>query len=308
MRWLLSLVLLVPGVAFAQYNVPSQATGGNSAVIARDSEYEDGNTIAKSGDDDMGQEVGASLDFVTRDGAPGMSAYKLTDIVLFRLHMLVAVGKNTEIFGGVDFLPKQPSDTNESTWQTAMLGVRQTINKHLSFYGRGQGGPALERDGMWVAGEAAVQTRMLLAERVLFWESAVGGEYTRLYPKDDSMMWNAELLVQTGIAVRERHGYFAGWLNFGFHFPLAHRGRMAVEVPGGTPDVTMRDLDPQTRVGVSLGALIGVTRGLDLFLELSILDRGDLANPTTTLPILEGGFDQRRIVFGFNRRFGSRRH
>jgi hypothetical protein len=162
---------------------------------------------------------------------------------------------------------------------------------------------------MWVAGEGAVQARMHLAERVLFWESAIGGEYTKLFPKDDPTLWNAELLVQTGIAIREKHGFFAGWLNFGFHFPLADEGRIAVPVPGATPAMTtMQDLDPQTRVGVSLGALIGVTKGLDLFLELSILDRGDLANPTTTLPILEGGFDQRRIVFGFNRRFGSRRH
>jgi hypothetical protein len=190
-----------------------------------------------------------------------------------------------------------------------LLGVRYTIDKHFSVYGRGQGGPGLNSDGMWVAGEAAVQARMHLAERVLFWESAIGGEYTRLFPDDKAKIWTTELLAQTGIAIREKHGFFAGWLNFGFHFPLAHQGRMAVPVPGATPDVTMMaDMDPQTRVGVSVGALIGVTRGLDLFMEISILDRGDLANPTTTLPILEGGFDQRRIVFGFNRRFGSRRH
>jgi hypothetical protein len=53
--------------------------------------------------------------------------------------------------------------------------------------------------------------------------------------------------------------------------------------------------------------VLGVSRSLDLFLELSILDRGDLDDATTTLPILGGGFDQNRIVFGFNRRFGARR-
>ncbi|MFN0249210.1 MAG: hypothetical protein ACKV2T_20165 [Kofleriaceae bacterium] len=307
MRWLLLIATVVaPGVAVAQYNVPAQATGGSE--LALDEDRSD-SPIAKSDDDiELGQEVGASLDFVTRDGTSGERAFKFTDVVLFRLHTLIAVGTDTEIFAGVDLLPKQPSDTNESSWQTAMLGVRYTLNRHISVYGRGQGGAALDRDGMWVAGQAAVQTRKNLADRVLFWESAVGGEYTRLHPEENASIWNAELLVQTGLAIRERRGVFAGWLNFGFHFPLAHRGRMAVEVPGGTPMTTPRDMDPQTRVGVSLGALIGVTRGLDLFIELSILDRGDLANPTTTLPILEGGFDQRRLVFGFNRRFGSRRH
>lgn len=311
MRWLIPLALVVlHGTAFAQYNVPSQASGGGvDAKIASESDSEGSYIATSDKEDDIGQEVGASLDFVTRDGATGERAFKFTDVVLFRLHTLISVGRSTEIFGGVDLLPKQPSDTNESKWQTAMLGTRYTIDRHFSVYARGQGGPGIDRDGMWIAGEAAVQTRMHLAERVLFWESAIGGEYTRLYPDNDTKLWNTELLVQTGIAIREKHGYFAGWLNFGFHFPLAHAGRMEVAVPGATPDVTaMRDLDPQTRVGVSLGALIGVTRGLDLFLELSILDRGDLANPTTTLPILEGGFDQRRIVFGFNRRFGSRRH
>jgi hypothetical protein len=307
MRWLPLALLLVSGTALAQYNVPAQATGSTEAMLVDRSD--DGDSSNDQRDDDIGQEVGASLDFVTRDSAPNERAFKFTDVVLFRLHTLIAIGKRTEVFGGVDLLPKQPSDTNESKWQTAMLGLRNTIDKHFSVYGRAQGGPGLDRSGAWVAGEVAVQARMHLAERVLFWESALGGEYTRLMPEDDAKIWTTELLAQTGIALREKHGYFAGWLNFGFHFPISHKGRMTVPVPGATPDVTMQsDLDPQTRVRVSLGALIGVTRGLDLFLELSILDRGDLSNPTTTLPILEGGFDQRRIVFGFNRRFGSRRH
>jgi hypothetical protein len=310
MRWMIPLFLvLAHGVAFAQYNVPAQATGGSADARHTGDESYDSEIASSEKDDDIGQEVGASLDFVTRDGATSERAFKFTDVVLFRLHTLIAIEKQTEIFAGVDLLPKQPSETNESKWQTAMLGARYTFNRNAAIYARGQGGPGIDRDGMWVAGEAAVQTRMHLAEKALFWESAVGGEYTKLFPDDDATIWTAELLAQTGIALRERHGYFAGWLNFGFHFPLAHQGRMAVPVPGATPDVTMmQSLDPQTRVGVSLGALIGVTRGLDLFMEISILDRGDLANPTTTLPILEGGFDQRRIVFGFNRRFGSRRH
>jgi hypothetical protein len=301
MRWLLIglFVVVGPGVAFAQYNVPSQATGSSRVEIASD---EDTQVIAKGDEEtEIGQEVGASLDFVTRDGAMGQPAYKFTDIVLFRVHSLVAIGRSTEVFTGIDLLPKQPSFTNESKWQTALLGVRYTMNKHYAAYVRAQGGPGIARDGLWVAGEAAVQARMHLAERVLFWESALGAEYTRLFPDDETKIWQTELLAQTGIAIREKHGFFATWLNFGFHFPLVGR-------PTNPDPRTMREIDPQTRVGVSLGALVGVTRGLDFFLELSILDRGDLANPATTLPILEGGFDQRRIVFGFNRRFGSRRH
>jgi len=99
-------------------------------------------------------------------------------------------------------------------------------------------------------------------------------------------------MAQSGLAVRDtKQGAFAAWLLFTFDFPLVDSG----------------PIDPQTRVGMQLGILLGVTKTLDLFLEYSILDRGDFDNPRTTLPILSGGFDQKRILFGFNHRFGDRR-
>jgi hypothetical protein len=110
-----------------------------------------------------------------------------------------------------------------------------------------------------------------------------------------------ELLTETGVAIRDKKGLFASWLTFSFSFPLVARPLAS----GRDPDRGF--LDPQTRVGMSFGALVGVTRGLDLFTEVSIRDRGDAGEAQTTLPILSGGFDQRRILFGFNKRFGSRR-
>jgi hypothetical protein len=32
-----------------------------------------------------------------------------------------------------------------------------------------------------------------------------------------------------------------------------------------------------------------------------VIDRGDIANPATRLPILDGGFDQKQIMFGVTR-------
>lgn len=292
------VVLGLPAIAAAQYNVPSQATGDSSRMIliAEDPPPEKAEKV------DLGWEFGASLDFLTRDRAPGEPALKFTDVVLFRVHTLLAIGKSTEVFAGIDLLPKQPSYTDDLAWQGALLGTRATLGKNLSAYLRGQVGPGLDRDGYWTMGEAAVQARVLLAERVLFWESTLGGTYTQLFPDRPlgRSYWQTELLAQTGIAIREKRGHFASWLTFGFHFPLAGRPR-----PDGDPMV--RALDPQTRVGVQLGMLLGVTKSLDLFFELSILDRGDLEDPQTTLPILAGGFDQNRVLFGFNKRFGTRR-
>jgi hypothetical protein len=297
------LVGMLGGTAHAQYNVPSQATGDYSSRVqlaATDTQ------VIATGESKtrLGYEFGASLDFLTRDRAPGEKAIKFTDVVLFRMHGLLAIGNRTELFAGVDLLPKQPSYTDELVWQGALLGARFTLGKTLSTYVRTQGGPEIGRDGYWAIGEAAAQAKIHLAEKVLFWESTLGGTYTQLLPDEPvtKAFWQAELLAETGIAIREKHGVFATWLTFSFHFPVVARPL------GSDPDPDRGSLDPQTRVGVSLGALIGVTRGLDFFFEVATLDRGDLEDPRTTLPILAGGFDQRRILFGFNRRFGSRRH
>ncbi len=289
----LFVLLATASVAHAQYNVPSQATGDSARVEIVDEASSQVIAVDPKAPTKLGYEVGASLDFLTRDRAPGESALKFTDVVLFRVHGLMSIGRRVELFGGVDLLPKQPSFTDELVWQGAMVGTRVSFTKKLSAYVRGQGGPALGRDGYWAIGEIAARSQLHLAERVLFWESTLGGTYTQLFPDDDDRikLWQTELLAQSGIAIRERRGFFAAWLTFGFHFPLA----------------VGRELDPQTRVSVQLGMLIGVTKALDFFAEIQILDRGDLQDPRTTLPILAGGFDQNRFVFGFNRRFGTRR-
>lgn len=287
-------------VASAQYNVPSQATGQSQSLeIAGD-----GPARPPPPGLALGWELGASLDFLTSDPSLGERKLKFTDVVLFRAHGLIALGRRAEVFAGVDLLPKQPSYTDELVWQGALLGARYRLSDPWSAYVRGQGGPGLARDGHWLVGEAALQYKVDLAERTLFWESALGATYTQLFPDEPAggPFWQTELLARSGIAVRERRGFFATWLAFTFQFPLVARPSPGAPDPGAA-----RALDPQTRVGVALGMLLGVSRSLDLFAEVSVLDRGDLDAPATTLPILGGGFDQNRIVFGFNRRLGDRR-
>ncbi len=296
----IAVLLGATAPASAQYNVPSQATGDSSRQVLA---YEEKQVIATAPTSELGYEFGASLDFLTRDRAPGEKALKFTDVVLFRVHGLLAVGRKAELFAGVDLLAKQPSYTDELVWQGGLLGARLGFTPKLSGYVRAQGGPMLDRDGYWGMGELAVQSKVGLAEKVLFWDSTVGGTYTQLVPDEPvtKRFWQAELLAETGLAIRERKGFFALWLTFSFHFPLVARPRL------GDPDPDRSGLDPQTRVGVSLGVLAGVTKSLDFFVEISTRDRGDLENPQTTLPILSGGFDQGRILFGFNKRFGTRR-
>jgi hypothetical protein len=298
----IAVLLLATRTVHAQYNVPSQASSDSRVQIAGESE--DDQQIATSPKKlAPGFELGASLDFLTTgDRTLGDQRVEFTDVVFFRVHGLIPIGKHAELFAGIDLLPKQPSFTDEHRWQGSLLGARMRVSKTLSAYVRGQLGPNLDHDGFWAIGEAAVQYKRHLAERVLFWESTVGGSYTQLmFDEQDTRFWQAEMLAQTGIAIRDRRGFFATWLMFGFHFPLLSRPTTEM------PDAQGRALDPQVRVGMSFGGLIGVTRSLDLFVEASILDRGDLEEPATTLPILSGGFDQQRILFGFNKRFGKRK-
>ncbi|OJT21102.1 hypothetical protein BO221_29995 [Archangium sp. Cb G35] len=52
-----------------------------------------------------------------------------------------------------------------------------------------------------------------------------------------------------------------------------------------------------------LGAVLSYIEDWDLFAELIVNDRGELSEPTTTLPILDGGFDQTLLLLGVTRRF-----
>jgi hypothetical protein len=295
--YVVALVMIVgPRIAGAQYNVPSQARSDELKSLEIASE--DPDRPRRKGRS-LGWELGASLDFMTSDPTPASTdpdlatrKLKFTDVALFRVHGLLALGRRAELFTGVDLLPKQPSYSDELVWQSALLGARYRFCAPWSAYVRAQRGPGLGRDGYWLIGEAAAQLRRELAEKMLFWESALGGTYTQLLPDEPAdPLWQVELLAQSGIALREKKGIFATWLAFTFHFPLA----------------SDRALDPQTRVGLSFGTVLGVSKSVDIFVELSVLDRGDPDDPRTRLPILGGGFDQNRIVFGFNRRFGARR-
>jgi hypothetical protein len=301
-RFLVIIGLLAcAGTAHAQYNVPSQASSDSRVEIADGGEDMQIAEPAKKRPASF--ELGASIDFLTtKDRTLGDRKIDFTDVVFFRVHGLVPLGKRGELFAGVDLLPKQPSFTDEHRWQGALLGARVRVSKTVSAYARGQFGPNLDHDGFWTVGEAAVQYKRPIAEKVLFWENSVGGTYTQLFFDDqDGEFFQTELMTQTGIAIREKRGHFATWLNFGFHFPIVGRPTSAM------PDAQGRSLDPQVRVGMSFGMLVGVNRALDLFVEASIYDRGDFADPATTLPVLSGGFDQQRVLFGFNRRFGKRR-
>ncbi|MBT8493446.1 MAG: hypothetical protein KJO07_10350 [Deltaproteobacteria bacterium] len=288
---------LSPGLSHAQYSVPSQAADSGRVGTARSKIKE------KLVTEDDGWEVGASLNFLTAETSLGGEDLRFTDVVLLRIHGLWAVGGSVEIFAGSDILPKQPSYTDELEWQGALAGARFALGDSFAAWVRAQGGPHLGRNGWWVGGAGAVQYKLAL-EDVLFFESSLGLTHTQLFYDQDSdrQYWLNQIFTQFGIAIRDpKKGQFGAWLAFDYYYPLVGEPDPS-DVDTGEPTA----LDPQPRVNFHLGGLIGLSETVDLFIEWSILDRGDLEDAQTLLPILNGGFDQKQILFGFMRRFGAR--
>ena len=303
MRWnFIALLCALGSLSFAreslaQYSVPSQASSadeselliatGRPPVIAKD-------------DPSLPWEVGASLNFLT--SAPSLGGEKLdfTDLMLLRLHALVSLGRY-DLFMGSDVLPKQPSYTNELVWQGALVGMRTSLSEKTAAWIRAQGGPQLGRNGYWFGAEAAAQYLYAL-QRELFFEATLGWSHSQLNFKEDvdRFFYVEEVFTTIGLALRDpRKGKFAAWLNFDYYLPVLSGPDL------NNPDpLTLGALDPQPRVNFHIGALGAITKTVDLFVEYSILDRGDLENATTTLPILHRGFDQKEIIFGFMRHFG----
>ncbi|MCP4446145.1 MAG: hypothetical protein GY811_12485 [Myxococcales bacterium] len=294
-------LILVTGSAAkasAQYSVPSQATRSSSNPI----EIARGPIEAvRRKPPQLPWEIGTSLTFVTSKESLTGQELAFTDVMLLRLHAMVSLGR-FEVFGGTDILPKQPSYTNEHIWQGSLAGVRTVLDKNISVWARGQGGPQLDKSGFWAGADAAAQYRYELQD-VLFFETALGLSHTHLFFKEDvgREYFLDEVFTSVGLALHDPgHGKFGMWLNFDYYYPVFHRPTT------GTPDPeTLGALDPQPRVNMHIGALGAITENVSLFIEYSILDRGAQETETTTLPVLNTGFDQRQIIFGFMRHFGG---
>jgi hypothetical protein len=228
---------------------------------------------------------------------------KFTDVVLSRTHAAITLARRIQVFAGADLLTKQPSTSDEPTWQGGLIGTRVLINNAFSAWVRGEGGPMLGDRGWWLTGDAAAQYRVAMVES-FFFESALGSAYTRLLPDAPGVpdLWFVEVLADVGLALREKDGKAALWLSFDFRFPVTARPDR------DSPDLTSGAfIDPQTRVNVRMGGRAAVNETVDLFVQWSIFDRGDLFDPATTLPVLNRGFDQQQLVFGFILRFGNAR-
>jgi hypothetical protein len=196
-----------------------------------------------------------------------------------------------ELSAGTTLLPKKPEWSEELVWQGAGLGARIGFGKRWAAYLRGAGGPIVDQAGWWYAGAAGVQARKSIHETIVF-QGSVGGLGSRLdFDGPGNKAWLVEIGATGEIIFRTPGNEVAFWLGSQFHFPV-----------GSGPDDA---LDPETRVSFHLGTVLAYVPKWDIVFEVVINDRGDVMEAGSTLPVLDGGFDQTQVSFSIARRFGK---
>jgi hypothetical protein len=150
--------------------------------------------------------------------------------------------------------------------------------------------------GYWTQGSLSIATRRRLIgdrEGGIQFEGALAADGTFLLPDGDATTL-AETRLDLGILFHagkpgRKGGGFATWLSSSYAVPVWHRG---------DDPASMMELDPQSRLSFAIGTMGSLLDTWDLIVELRVGDRGDLEFAPTRLPILDGGFDLRQLLFG----------
>lgn len=230
-------------------------------------------------------ELGGELALVTCDECPLLDdSAKLTDIALFRGLLRHSLGERLELFAGTSLLAKQPEPFDASVWQGSSLGLRVAFAKVFASEAVAAVGPLLGRDGTYGQLGTGLRTK-LKADSALRFELSLGGLFTSLARTDDAgLQWIEELTGHFEAQFGERGG--GGWVGIGYAVPAAHS----------------QALDPGPRLDLDVGGVVTFD-AWDLYAIYTIVDRGDVSRPESTLPMLDGGFDQHQVTLGVRHRF-----
>jgi hypothetical protein len=197
----------------------------------------------------------------------------------------------------VELLPKQPSYTDEKPFQSASLGIRTPLGKRAAVGIAGAGGHLIDHSGMWLQQALVVEWRKEIAEVVHFDLGLGASNIALTAPGADSAFLTEGTIAFRAVA-HAPNNVWGGWLGFSYALPVLSNGQ---------DPTTGMELDPQPRLDFRVGNVVAVTKQWDLVAELAVVDRGDLSDAQTRLPIMNGGFDQIQVIFGVTRHFEGRR-
>jgi hypothetical protein len=244
-------------------------------------------------------EVGGEIVFLTSDEAGRLPELKLTDVGLLRLRARRAFGDAVEVFIGSELLVKQPETWDESVGQSALGGLLIPFGDLFAASLQGGGGVLFGEDGRWWQVQPSLLAKPAIT-RYIHFELGLGYSTTLLdFDRDPRPFWVEEVTLHAETQMSNNEDVGA-WFGFNYSLPVA-----------SNPDAPSRTstlfLDPSVGLGLYVGGVVSPRRSnWDLFVIYSFVDRGDLARPETTLPILDGGFDQRQLAIGVQHRFGAK--
>ena len=241
-----------------------------------------------------GAELRADLRFLTTGAGPDGRAVRFTDIGLFGVSARAGVGHHVELVAGVDILPKQPSQSDESLLQRIALGLALGPNPRHAIRIDGAGGPMLGDLGLWGSAALSLVRRADIEKKILAYQASLVASGTSLRPDEGDAAWFGEVIGQLELLIHTPGGEAGAWVGTSYALPVIERGTL-----GGVA------IDPQPRLDVHLGGVVALPSGWDLFAVYTVIDRGDAEVASTTVPILDGGYDQRQLLVGVTRRIGG---
>ncbi|MFT3694806.1 MAG: hypothetical protein QM831_16780 [Kofleriaceae bacterium] len=244
-----------------------------------------------------GGELTGSMKFIMADAMSkqglGGEPLKFTDLALFDVAGRWSLYDHIEVAANISLLPKQPSYTDESAWQSAGGSIRVPVGRRGALEVYGGGGHLIAHQGAWTHEGGDLEYRKPVA-RWLNFDMKGGADVITLASQSQAQTaWLSEVGGSMTLQVHDPFDHmFGGWFGIAYMVPVSHKG---------IDPTTKMGLDPQPRLDVHFGSAIAVTKDWDIFADLGIIDRGDIANPQTRLPILDGGFDQAQFMVGITR-------
>jgi hypothetical protein len=251
-----------------------------------------------------GGEVTGQMKFIMSDPVLANRGLKFTDLALFGITGRWSLFEKLELAGSADFLPKQPSYTDEKPWQSVSFALRSPLAHRVALAVSGGGGHLIDHTGMWTREAMMLEWKHPICcdnQNILAFDMQGGIDGLGLSaPGVAKGAFMTELGYQLTTTVRDPRGYFGGWLGLAYAVPVQH---------SGTDPTTGMGINPQNRLDFHLGAVVSLEHTWDLFVDFAVIDRGDVQDATTRLPILDGGFDQKQVIFGITRRIEpSKKH
>lgn len=245
-------------------------------------------------------EVAGEMAFVMSEASPSAEGFERTDLALLRLNVRRSFADWLELYGGVSLLPKQPTTTDGDVFEGGSLGLQAEFAKGFGAVLGAAAGPLFGASGVFYRSGPGLSWKPSVSRYLRFVVSA-GNSWTIVdYSDTSSAYWLGEVVTHGETQFGDKSASM--WVGIDYAVPFVSRPRASA------PDAAHGYLDPQVRLNLEVGGALSLgADGWDVYSSLSVIDRGELDKPETTLPILDGGFDQLQLAIGVEYRFDPKR-